>query len=294
MRAVAAFILQGRSSALLVMTPLVALPLLQLVSAAALALVTLRRGPGEGAFLAGVGTLILLAAGMLGGVSPLVTVAPALTVWVPTLIGASVLRGTVSWPYALQTVVGLLLVGLVGFHAAVGDATDYWQGVLEPAEEELASDVEDQQALRESVELAAAMMTGAIFRGFLVVAVCGLLLGRYWQALLFNPGGFQREFHALRLPSHFALVTLALFGVGVYMGPGTPVHDAGLLMITVFVLQALAVLHAVAQHRGWRSQSLIPAYLLLPVLVRPAALVGLMDVFGDLRRRLIGSTDEPS
>ena len=48
-------------------------------------------------------------------------------------------------------------------------------------------------------------------------AIVSLLVSRWWQALLYNPGGFQQEFHALRLDSRFALILLAAVITGLYL-----------------------------------------------------------------------------
>mgnify|MGYP000544759693 CR=1 FL=1 len=293
MKALAGFILQGRAAALLVITPLAVLPLLQWVSAAAVALVTLRRGPGEGIFIAGLATVALAAAALIAGAPLALVLAPVLSVWLPALVGGTTLRLTVSWPHALQALSALFLVGMLAFHGIAGDASAYWLSVLEPATDELATRVEDEQELGQALELTAAHMTGAMFASMLALSLLGLVLARYWQALLFNPGGFQGEFHALRLHRGFAATTLVAVLGGYIMGPGV-VNDAGTVMITVFVLQALAVMHALAWHRGWRSHWLVLVYVLLPLLARPLAFVGLGDVFVDLRQRFTGPKDPPA
>ncbi|MEZ5581549.1 MAG: hypothetical protein R3F37_01040 [Candidatus Competibacteraceae bacterium] len=57
----------------------------------------------------------------------------------------------------------------------------------------------DPQTLQQLLDYLAPMVVGLIFANGLASLLCGLLLGRWWQALLFNPGGFSREFHELRL-----------------------------------------------------------------------------------------------
>jgi len=291
MRAVASFILQGRLAALPVVGLPALVPPIAWIGAAALALVTLRRGSGEGAFLAGLATLALAGATALSGASPLVILMPLVGLWLPVLVGAVTLRTTVSWGYALPAVTGVFLVGMVLFHASVGDAAVFWKELLTAADAELTGNSADSADDDAVLELAAARMTGGVASGLLVMAIVGLLLARYWQALLFNPQGFQAEFHALRLPWGFAVATVVAVLVGLVAGAG-PINDAGTLMITVFVFQGLAVVHAYAWHRGWPGHRLVPVYVLLPVLSRLIAFVGLADVFLDLRRRLIGASDQ--
>jgi len=116
-----------------------------------------------------------------------------------------------------------------------------------------------------------------------IVLLC-LLLGRWWQAVLYNPGGFREEFHSLRLTRWFAGLVLALV-VGSMVTPPGIVSDLASVMGAVFLLQTLAVMHAIAAMRGWHVGWLIGAYLILPLMLRPAALLGLADSFVDFRAR---------
>lgn len=288
----AGFILHGRAAALLVVTGTVLMPLVSWLSVAALGLVTLRRGPGEGAFLAGLATLVLLGATVLTGASPMAAVVPMLALWIPALIAGAVLRETVSWPYALEILATVMVAGMLVFHAVLGDATAFWVNQLTDMQAELQAAGTAADEGERIVSALAERLTGVVFGGLLALVMGGLVLARYWQALLFNPGGFRDEFHALRLQSGFAMATLGLLLASLALGPGV-VNDAGSVLVTVFVLQGLAVIHAIARHRGWPGPALIPVYVLLPVLGRLVAFVGLFDVFTDLRRRLIGSDNAP-
>lgn len=61
-------------------------------------------------------------------------------------------------------------------------------------------------------ELLRQLMLGGLASVHTLMMVVSLFLARSWQAGLFNPGGFQKEFHALRLPVPYtgALLAIAL------------------------------------------------------------------------------------
>ena len=58
-----------------------------------------------------------------------------------------------------------------------------------------------------------------------------LLIGRWWHAILDNPGGFAREFQGLRLDRRISIVTVALVLLVAYAGD----------MISNFGLEILGV-----------------------------------------------------
>jgi hypothetical protein len=216
-----------------------------------------------------------------------------LALWLPALIASGVLRETVSWPYALELLATAMVLGTLVFHAVVPDVAAFWGEQLGHMQDELELSEADEAENQRVVAAVAERLTGMVFGGLLVVVMGGLILARYWQALLFNPGGFQAEFHALRLQSGFTLASLGLVLASLFMGPGV-VNDVASVLVSVFVLQGLAVIHAIARHRDWGWPWLLPVYILLPVLGRLIAFMGMFDVFADLRQRVIGPGDRAS
>src|SRR5471032_2651415 len=104
----------------------------------------------------------------------------------------------------------------------------------------------DEQARFAS--LIAPVLTGLIAALLQIVSVLSLLVGRYWQALLYNPGGFGREFRAIRFPLGLAMLLLAFMLLG-------PNFGSQLAMLTPLcsvplVFAGLALIHGlVAQKR---------------------------------------------
>jgi hypothetical protein len=191
---------------------------------------------------------------------------------------------------------------LIGFHyLQFSDPAAQWLKVLEPMLEKF-SQAQSLEAEQKKLVLVAMSkwMTGIVAAGFFLQLMASLLLGRWWQSLLYNPGGFRDEFHQLRLPRPLALLTIAviaLLSLGVSFG--RPLLDyIAMLLIMAYLLQGLALAHGIrakleANH-GW----LVGMYILLifgmHYIVLMLATVGVFDAFLDFRARLGKDSGETS
>lgn len=291
MRRFADFIMRGRMSAVFVVFASAMVPLFLWVSGGALSLVTLRRGAVEGALVGGGAALaLLILVGALAG-TPEPALQPILQLWLPVFLMALWLRHSVSLAQAVEMAGGLAALAVAIFHIVHPDTAGYWREVFGQARVLLPAQSDSGvTAWEEVVAVLAPQMTGLWGVNLLGLAVASLLLGRWWQAMLYNPGGFQAEFHALRLERWFAWVVLASLLAGTVLGRGL-VYDVAFVLSTAFVLQALGLLHFFAAGRRWGKLCLGLVYLFLPLVIQLVAVVGLIDVFLDLRRRSEGSSD---
>ena len=174
--------------------------------AASVGLVTLRRGLAAGAGL--------MAWALLPGAiwliwrdesSPLVLV-------VATTALAGVLRHYVSWSRTLMvaTVTGVLVSAVLGFMAPQTVT------VLRELAQQMATALADSDPRVVDLVTPDALfeiLLGGLVAGHLGSALVSLTIARWWQALLYHPGGLQAEFYQLRLPPLFAgLALLVLIG----------------------------------------------------------------------------------
>ena len=116
-----------------------------------------------------------------------------------------------------------------------------------------------------------------------------LLLGRYWQASLYNPGGFRQEFHNLRFDWRLMVVLLGLVGAALIGKP--PFSDWLLIVCMPPILEALAVIHKVVARRNLGYTWLVLTYLLLMIVAPALALLGFADCLIDFRKRFAADTD---
>ncbi len=186
--------------------------LLALMSQGALGLVTLRLGWQQGLIVTLWASLPAFATLWLGYVPEPLAFASVAGFFVGYLACCS-LRYSVSWSTAiLVAVCGAALASLliVGVANTVADDIAAFFAELSQAANDENSEVVAQFIGVWTVPKAA----GMIAYGIGISAILGLLVARWWQALLYNPGGFKQEFHALRLPvwiSALSVVAVAYF-----------------------------------------------------------------------------------
>ena len=281
MKPIAAFIMQGRWQPVLFVVATTLLPLLAWLGGAALALVTLRRGLVDGLITLVAAAALLGVAFSAMGANPLLSVLGLLEYWGPVFLLALVLRSTVSMPLTVLAAGGMGALALLVWHAAVADPVAFWQGSLQQL-------LEGEEG-GEFMESVLPVLSGFWILGLWTLSLVSLLLARWWQAVLYNPGGFQQEFHGLRLDWRLAAGALLIMLGATFTGPGL-VYDLSLLVAAMFTLQALAVAHALRAINGWHWVVLVPIYGFLPFLFKLYALLGIADAWFDLRSRFASGT----
>ena len=287
MRELAAFIMRGRLTAILVVAATAVLPMLVWAGGAALALVTLRRGLAEGLLVAAASLAISASLyGLLTGV-PALAVQSALEVWIPVLLLSAWLRYTVSLSSTLRVATVLALLTVVGMHLAYPDQVGYWSQVLEPMVKAVGGgDPDAERNLRQVLEQTLPEMTSIWVLSLLSMVLISLLIGRWLQALLYNPGGFGSEFRQLDLGRPAALAVLGLLLVAGLVQSGV-LGDLARVGGSVFALQMLAFMHALVAKRGMSSGWLVGLYVLLPFALPIVAIGGIADATFKWRQRLI-------
>ncbi len=294
MKFLAAYIMRGRMQAGLVAAVLAVLSLLlppmSYLSGAAVALFTLRNGSSQGlqvSFIAAV-SVGLLAAFMPAG-SPMFGLVFMLVLWLPVLALAASLRRSVSLSHciSLATLFGVMLI--LGMYASVGDPTSWWAGHLEEFMQEALQGQEGEQVeqLFALIPDVARLMTGVLAAALCLSLLGSLFIARWWQAVLYNPGGFGNEFQELRLGKPLSIATAVLALLSGVMDRAI-VDNLIILAAAMLMLQGLAVLHGLVAktraHVGW----LIGIYVLLVIAmlqtVLTLALVGFADAWFDFRR----------
>lgn len=298
MKSLAVFVMRGRSSAVLVAAATAVLfwlfPPFLIVSGAVVALVTLRQGAAEGVLLmalAGpVAACLLWVA--LGTPWLMLDVLPAC--WLPLWLLALTLRFTVSLARTFQAAALLGFLGVAGFYLVLGDPAIWWGSVLGQWEREwaaLASSAQtpDQTMLDQVLALLkewVPFLPGQVVSAALLFVLSALMLGRWWQATLFNPGGFRPEFHQLRLGRPLAMLVLALFGMAVWSG-WPLVINLMLVLGILYTVQGIALVHAIAFKRQLSPAWLLLFYLLLiPLLSQWVMALGVADAWADFRSRV--------
>ena len=287
MRAIAEFIMRGRMQATLVVVVSAALPLLFWLSAAAGSLVLLRRGVSDALGILVWALLPAIGWWYFGEPRTLLVLFGALGL-------ALLLRANMSWTRVLLCSVALGLVFGLVLGAVFRAPIESMAGELNKRFPQMFEGVHQQMSVDERARLESLIvpvLTGLLAALLQIVSLLSLMLGRYWQALLYNPGGFGREFRALRLPPPLAMLLV----VGMLVGPNLGAQMAMLtpLCSVPLMFAGIALLHGlVAQGRlarfwlvGLYITLLIFMQLTYPLLVVLAIVDSLFDFRGRFERK---------
>jgi len=297
MQAIARYIMRGRMQAILV-TAVAALlslllPPLNYISSAVVGMVTLRKGWGEGLIVVvGAGVVVAVFAG-LTPVNPVHADVISAAIWLPVWFLALILRYTVSLSVTVGAagIIGALIV--VGVYVRLGDPAHAWRDVLG----RLVTMAKDQNepavadSLSQMLMNAAPHMTGMLIAALMLGLTLSLFLARWWQALLYNPGGFGHEFRGLRLGRNFALLTLGTLAVSM-MGSGWFGEVAAnvlIVLVTVYLVHGMGLVHGIVAAKGLHVGWLIAVYavtLILPQTTLLVAAGAFADSWMDIRARI--------
>ena len=302
MKALAAFVMRGPSQAALVAaaTALLSIlvPPLGLLSAGSIGLVALRNGPVYGLLVSAAATLGMgiIAWGALG--SPLPALGVLLMLWMPILALALMLRYSRSLALTLQAAGALGVLMVLVVYATTGDPSATWLEIIEPFRDVLVKDgvLDDPSSAALFAELAG-WMTGAFAAALVAQLLFGLFIARWWQAQLYNPGGFGDEFRDLRLGRAFGVLVALLLAL-LPFGEGASLA-ANLLLVpgVLLVFQGLAVAHQVRALKQARQAWLVGLYVLvvffMPQTLLLIACIGLVDIWADIRSRVAASAPPP-
>ncbi|MBV1872243.1 MAG: hypothetical protein KUG83_06815 [Gammaproteobacteria bacterium] len=285
MRALAEYAMRGRRNAILAALLLGMIPLVSWLSASIVALVTLRKGSAEGLLVA------------------LWAVVPAAYLWymgdgvaLPLIMlvffSSVVLRETVSLMQAMilqQVAVAFVALAVIKFELVpFAQLLDMMKQLAEKIdlEKQLNLPILDAQHFELLV---------ANFYSFSLAstAMLALLVARWWQAVLYNPGGFQQEFHQLKLPAVVAgALVLGLATVSV----SSPIASVVTVLIIPLTVAGIALVHGIVKVLAVHRRSLVAFYMasfvLGPYLYLPMVILVLADSFFDFRNRFRKDSQE--
>ncbi len=274
MRGLAEFVMKGRKQAIMAVLLLGLIPLLNLLSPVLVGLVVLRKGFQEAVQVLVWAILPIGGWALAGDPVPLIM-----------LLGitglAGLLRSSESWEFTLLAAiaVGVCVEIYLRLQPAVLDLI-FLQ--MQPYFEANAIQGEQLDALRD-------VMTSFMGAVYMFLSIILLMLARWMQAALFNPGGFQKEFHGLRVEQRVALILVSCMMLANFeiLIPQTWM----LYLVLPLMFSGIALIHAVVAEKKLSSRWLAVLYALivLPLIANLVVLLALLDSWYDFRTRLTKS-----
>jgi hypothetical protein len=275
MRALAELITSGRTQAAIVGFFGNIIPL---VSPAAVSLVTLTKGLSEGALLSLYAATPLMIMIYASDANTVVTMLSIFTV-VCVLLVSSIMRLRSSWSEALFFITVFSVISTV--------FTSIFFNSSLIALENIISDFFENNQHNNDFTLDRNFLLGIASYIIALTSIASLILGRWWQAMLFNPGGFKLEFHQLRFSSSFSVIILmGMFACEFFLDGHTSWFS---LLSLPLMLGGIALLHFSVNLFQLGSFWLVGFYLAL-LLLSPTSIIlvgiGFFDSIFNIRPKL--------
>ncbi|VUD40596.1 hypothetical protein TDB9533_00304 [Thalassocella blandensis] len=275
MRSLAEYIMRGRFQAYSI-----ALlgGLVPMFGQGAIGLVSLRRGWQEGIFVVLWACLPVLIQFWLNQIGELVTYT-TMSIMVVTFLSSLTLRLTMNWPY---TLVSLLVFAVLGSLLIYGSI----DGLVGTLQESIDNAFQNTELAGQPVEqLTGAKLTGMLAFAVSFVSLMGLLLARWLQAILYNPGGFRTEFHTLRLSP--PVTAICAIGLAVSYYVGIDYAYWGLLFSLPLFIAGLGVIHNLVDQYKLGYTPLVVMYIsfiIIAITVVLVVIIGLTDSWMNYRK----------
>ena len=284
------FLTRSRYHAIGVSALSLLMPPFSFVAGAVIGLVTLRYGAGEGVAVL-TGSAVVFATAMwafAGSIAPAVLFVTV--TGLPALALCAFLRATSSQGFVLATATLAAGAMIVGLYLAVPDPVAWWVESIEAFLTARATGEVDPRVFKDLAEMLAPVVTGFPI-AMMVTSTLVVFLARWSHAALDNPGGFGREFRALRLGRRFAVgagvvAAVALFAASREAGMG---HDLLMLLVAAYAIQGVALVHGLvalrSATRGWIVAMYVSLLLIPPLAVLALSVAGFSDAWIDYRAR---------
>jgi hypothetical protein len=210
--------------------------------------------------------------------------------WMPLLVLALVLRYSVSLALTLQVAAVVGVAAVLAINYLVPGIDSLWSALLNELVTPVLLDADiPPTAIALMLEQAAQLGTGIFVAAFSLSVTLALLVARWWQALLYNPGGFREEFTSLQLGYLAGGLTLALTA-GALLTKASLMIELAIVAAVMFFLQGMAVAHTVIATFGYAALYMAGLYgllmLALPQMMTALSMLGTTDAFIDFRGRL--------
>jgi len=267
------------------------MPLSAIISAAAVVLITLYATPKNGLLITASCIALLAAVSYLLFKNAELGAYTAMLQLLPSLILGSVLFTTRSLSFSIQTAALLGVLAFISVSFLVPNIQQYWiEALTDILDKTLATHGLDEDQQVQLIQVSAQFMTGVFIALVTLIHSTTLLIGNWWHNLV-TTAKQGNEFHQLRLGKVLAFAAIIL---GIVVTVTNSIFVAQILGIVaiLFLLQGLAILHAIAGSMSKGRFWLIVTYGILIFMPQAGLLVimtGLMDTFIDIRRRVLAN-----
>lgn len=298
------FVLQSRVQAMATAFVIAFMPIIGSIGILIAALVTLRKGIIEGALVTLAATLPYLisyftwAPGADQAQTELMMLSMIVISNLLTWVLAIVLLRVSNWSFTLElaALIGILAITMI--HLFYPDIQNWWgkqlttyfanlANVVDKASSQSGVPVSVTDIQQQTIAAGKLYATGFVTVSVLFNALLQLVVARWWQAAMFNPGGLRKELYQIRL-GHIAGLIFVVGIVAAYIGNDMAL-DMMPVLYTIFFVAGLSLFHSLAAStkKGWMWLLLIYAGIiwLFPLSIIVVSIIALFDTGIDFRKR---------
>jgi hypothetical protein len=257
-----------------------------LISSATIALVSLCKDAKEGLLLFLWISLILGLIQQASTDNPLLAAVSIASLGI-MVIAAKVHRHLASWQWTLLATIVISVACAFSLGLLMGPEVSAF---LTTVEEMLAAINSKQQDAQTSLDLTESILLGIVATLLAIGSIMSLILARWWQAGIYNPGGFQNEFHSFKIEVEVAVILVTVLLAGQFMSKSLQIWvDLAALPL---LIAGIALIHfavkSLDQGRLWLAFLYVGIILAGKPVTVILLVLGLTDSLIDLRSRLEG------
>lgn len=285
------YLLQNTLYASALAAALAFVPFSSWLSGAIVALITLRRGSYDG-FKVLIASLTIAIIASSRNLALPYSVSATVVTFLMVYSAACLLRMAANWTLVVALVLGIALLGVLLVHCILPSyIAEQFQTLLMlfknlDQSQLIVTLLDGQHGISQT--LLANYLLGIKALTVVCSALFSLMLARYTQSLLVNPGGFREEILAFRAtrPGLFLLVFSA---IGVYQNNAVAVSWLPLLVIYLMAAGMCLFFNVVAKKRDWVTIVLVFSPLILApyIMLLVYVLFGSLDSLFNFRLRLL-------
>lgn len=306
LRRVTHFLLRHRWQALILTFASTFVPIIGILGILIAALVTLVKGVLEGAVFTLAATLPYIISFYISSHHE---AAIPLVVW--AAVGVAVISNVLTWVFTamlrwqasfsqiiqIAALVGILVISII--HLAYPQVADWWGVQLQDNYNQAASvagmlkntsmAASSNEAQIEAISLTKSYATGLMIGAILLNAILQLIVARWWQAAIYNPGSLRKELQGIRL-SRLAGLLFLISMVFSYLG-NSVVLDIMPVLYMLFCAAGLSLIHYLIKQMNmtsawfWLAVVYIVLIFAMPTSVVIVAVIAFFDIWFDLRKR---------
>ena len=282
MKALAEFILRGRFQAFTVALIGNFFPF---IGQAAIGLVSLSKGVAQGFWVFMWVSLPLVLMHYISADNPLLITLSIASLGL-MVVTAGMHKALASWQWtiltamAVSSVIALSCGLLMQVHI---------ETLISQVKEFLSEISSGQNQTSVQLVMTEPMLLGLVAMILSAGSIISLMISRWWQSLIHNPGGFQNEFHSFKIESKIAVVLVVVTLAGILLPKE---YQFWVQMVAMpLVLAGIALIHFAVKLQNLGGHWLLLLYVTLLLFATKVAVfiivLAVADSFLDIRSRLV-------